>query len=105
MNDISYEQYRFLTIAKKYSGDKTIAFADSHKDICDFLIQHGYITRISSHHSDVIDGYRVRRSTVTGYRITQEGEVARYVFFSKFLKWWIPLIISIAALIAPVLYR
>ncbi len=90
MVDIDFKQYKMLSYIKHHKTIKGINFTEEQLDICSYLKSKGFITArtVVSH----TPHYSV-------YRITQEGRAQLSSYVLSFHKWWIPLAVSIVALI------
>lgn len=101
MSQIDPRQYSFLS---KLMHDmvKIDSLDDSEKDDCDYLIECGYVEEVKELIlCDTFHGTRKLPRTVA-YKITPAGRAARYEFKAKFYKWWIPVLISIAAILVSI---
>ena len=101
MTDINYPQYRMLCRAKKVTSMNPSEFSEEETDICEFLCSCGFLTKTEKYVRNSNGKVNIFEFEVTGYTITQAGKAQISVYRLSFHKWWIPLIISIAALILP----
>lgn len=93
MTDIARTQF-FLMVKMQRRGSLSYdSLNDSGKDDLNFLKNKGYV-RISRPASP---GASAR------YSVTAAGRAALYAFRSTFLKWWIPVVISVASFIVSVI--
>lgn len=93
MTDIARTQF-FLMVKMQRRGSLSYdSLNDSGKDDLNFLKSKGYV-RISRPASP---GASAR------YSVTAAWRAALYAFRSTFLKWWIPVVISVASFIVSVI--
>lgn len=93
MTDIARTQF-FLMVKMQRRGSLSYdSLNDSGKDDLNFLKSKGYV--------------RISRPASPGasacYSVTAAGRAALYAFRSAFLKWWIPVVISVASFIVSVI--
>lgn len=102
---ISSKQYWLLCAINRNPHINTTAFTGTKKQDFDFLLKKKYVEPIKKRRPiDTPNGSRHILQTV-GYRTTSEGRAAKYSFLSTFYKWWIPVIISIIALIVSIVFK
>lgn len=96
---ISGGQFRLLL--KFRIGKASITSFNKEKlDDCAYLVKIGYLVPVTKYcevsHSVI---GRSHIPQVCSYKTTAPGRAAIYGFVSAFLKWWIPVVISISAFI------
>lgn len=99
MVDISKPQYKML---KKLHKNKCLSYeylSDEEKEICTYLLQHNLISVTKKMGEFSKTDMILPPLKIDSCSITQSGEAQIYIFKSTFYKWWIPVLISIAALI------
>lgn len=88
MIDISRPQFKMLLKIKRARGLYADSLSLEELSICEYLLSNGCIS-----------DHTVPGSASPLLKITQFGDAQIYIFASTFYKWWIPVIISIIALI------
>lgn len=106
MVDINHDQYKMLKRISKAQSIETDSLTDEEKKICDFLCENRFILPQSDwdyEESNLSYAPFVPHIKSKKYVITQAGKAQIYSFKAAFHKWWIPLAISILALIVSIL--
>ncbi len=98
-DSISGQQFRLLLKFRK-ENSSVASLSEEKLDDCKYLVNIGYLTPIREYceTSPPING-RSCIPKLTRYETTAPGRAAIYGFVATFLKWWIPVVISIAAFI------
>ena len=99
MLDISREQYKMLSKINKATTLQSSSLSTEELEICEYLVDHECIKARTFAHPDFKGGIHVQRSLPPDIELTQTGKAQLYAFRSTFYKWWIPVIISVLALI------
>lgn len=99
MVDTDFPQFRMLVRIKKAVNYSAEGMPESEKDICEYLNDHGFIKPTYEYTFEYEAPLEDCGPKITSYRITQEGRAQIFSYIAAFHKWWIPLVISIAALI------
>lgn len=98
MVDIHLKHYKML---KQIENSKTFEnkdLSDEQIEIIDFLIRKDFVEKLQ--YDGEVNSYKdYLNLKPSGYKITQEGLAQISAYSSTFLKWWIPLIVSIASFI------
>lgn len=102
MLDISKEQYKMLSKINKSTTLQTSSLSTEELDICQYLLDHEFIKAKERPLPNFIGGIHVQKTLPPNLELTQTGKAQLYAFRSTFYKWWIPVIISIFALITSV---
>ncbi len=102
MLNLSKEQYKMLLKIKKSNYITSSSLSDKEIEICKYLMYNGYIESSLFSRQDINGAYHTLKKLPEKISITQTGETQIYVFRSTFYKWWIPVVISIAALIVSI---
>lgn len=100
---LSKEQYKMLCKIKKHKGLSRSSLSDVELAICQYLLMRDCIAKPK--HVSIpwqIDKSQTQNQLPEHLVITQFGEAQVYTFRSKFYKWWIPVVISIIALITSI---
>ena len=100
MIEISNKQYRFLKKIKRRTVVYVSDLSPNEITMARYLSTAKCIKAVHRMDLSVPD---VARVVPKSYQITQYGEAQLYTFKAKFYKWWIPVVISIFALIISVL--
>lgn len=98
MVDISPEQYRMLKKISRNDSAQTDSMSKDEKEICAFLATKGFLSVSKKCRTDESGNLDLFNTYPSEYTITQSGKAQIYAFKSTFYKWWIPVIISIAAI-------
>lgn len=98
MSSIDSKQYKLLTKLKRndLSAD---SLSQIESEDCLYLVQCGYATPAKDRVMCNTPGGSRRLLITTCYKITPSGRAARYEFKATFYKWWIPVVISILAIV------
>lgn len=105
MTDINYSQYRMLCKINKVTKINPNSFSKEDYEICEFLCSCKLLAKEEKHFRDSNGKINIFKFEVTEYKITQAGKAQISVYRLSFHKWWIPLIISIVAIISPYLNK
>ena len=98
MAGLDIQRYKFLKKIKK-KPLPTQSVTTDEKLKCDYFLKNHYIIIHEEKQSIVSkSGFISHKIVSSYYQITEEGKVAIYNFYISFMRWWIPLLISIAAL-------
>ena len=103
MVDLSKKQYKMLCRIKKQGNISLTSLTEDEKSVCLYLLDQKCIVspkRLPAPWQS--SNTPTSPSLPSVIRITQTGEAQIYTFRSKFYKWWIPVVISIIALITSV---
>lgn len=100
--DISREQYKMLLKIDKAKTLQASSLSAEELEICEYLVDHECIKARTFAHPDFEGTIQVQRSLPPNIELTQIGKAQLYAFRSTFYKWWIPVIISLFALITSV---
>lgn len=103
MPNIDAAQYRILKRLHKKGPIQSNHILPAQKSDYGYLLKCGYITEIKQLQESVTVTGKRPVVRVTGYEITAEGRAERYDFKATFYKWWIPVVISIIALIVSII--
>ena len=98
MVDLSKEQYKVLRKIKKHGAIQQSSLSDRELTICRYLLTVECLEAKCIYHPTATG---IGTSTVlpSEIRLSQTGEAQIYAFRSTFYKWWVPVVISIIALI------
>lgn len=103
MIDIDKRHYRLLTKLIKQKECFVNDLNTEELEMCEYLEREGLITtELSSHNAKTAIG-NIKSWEIKSYKITEKGRAQRYNYVSKFHQWWIPVYISLIALIISVL--
>ena len=103
MIDTDLTQHLMLKRIKRANPLSCKNLSEEQFKIIEYLEEHNFIEPlilegdITSYGNVFIDN-----SVLTGYKITEAGKAQIWAFSAKFLKWWIPLVISVIALIVSI---
>lgn len=94
MTHVSFKQYMILRRVKKYGSTiSTDHLSKEECEICAFLCKKEYLEIVSATYANDFS----RHGKV--YKISQYGKAAISSYVAAFHKWWIPLLISILAVV------
>lgn len=99
MVDISKSQYKMLVKVHKRNQLPYESLSEEEKDICSYLLAHNLIRVIKQLDKSSAPSMQLPAVKIKSVQITQAGMAQIYTFKSTFYKWWIPVVISIIALI------
>ncbi len=99
MVDISKPQYKMLVKIHKRNQLPYESLSEEEKDICSYLLAHNLICVIKQLDKSSAPSMQLPAVKIKSVQITQAGMAQIYTFKSTFYKWWIPVVISIIALI------
>lgn len=99
MIEISNRHYRFLKRIKKQRILYVSNLSSDEKAIARYLATAKCIKAKNQINQSIPE---ITRITPKSYEITQYGKAQIYAFKAKFYKWWIPVVISVCALIVSV---
>lgn len=102
MSNISKEQYRLLKKIQRMESISPNSLTDNELNICKFLSDKGFLSVTNKYQKTSDGNLNIFSSSPSEYSITQSGKAEIYIFKSTFYKWWIPVVISIAALIVSI---
>lgn len=100
--NISKEQYKLLKKIAKYNVISTSQLSAYEKEACIFLEQKGFLLIASQDRISENGTIDIFHCYPTEYKITQARRVEIYAFKSTFYKWWIPLVISVIAILVSI---
>ena len=96
---IDPSQYKLLKRLHRHGPVEISSLSESQKKDCKYLFDCGCISVIKSPvELNTVQGRR-HLFQATAYEITPLGRASEYNYKSTFYKWWIPVVISIAATI------
>lgn len=98
MIEISKPQYKLLVKIKKGKITSYKDLTNEQEEILEFLTENNCIVAASFTQNGFVNKGKVVYRYPERLKITQFGEACIYAFRAKFYKWWIPLLVSIAAL-------
>lgn len=98
MSSIDSKQYKLLT-KLKHNDLPADSLSPIESEDCFYLVHCGYVTPIKDRVMCNTPSGSRRLLKTTCYKITPYGRAARYEFKATFYKWWIPVIISILAIV------
>lgn len=99
MVDIDYSQFKILGRIRRHKSIKHDDLSDEEINICEFLFNHGFVTKNKTFNQIPNKFDNVPVLTVDSYKITEKGKAQLSAYVAAFHKWWLPLIVSIASLI------
>lgn len=102
MINLSKEQYKMLLKIKKSNKLPTSSLTEKELEICTFLMYKHCITSRLFSCPDITGVNHTLEKLPKELTITQTGEAEIYVFRSTFYKWWIPVVISVLALLVSI---
>lgn len=97
MCNISRKQYRVLKHIYRRKSINSSQLSDERIEICNYLTECNYLSIQPL--SIVLDSPLCSDYLL---RVTQSGEAEIYRFRSTFYKWWIPVVISVFALLVSI---
>lgn len=102
MIDLSKEQYKMLCKIQKKNLTKS-DLSERELSVCEYLLEIECIRP----DTQILPNYGGRSSVVKLFpsklECTQKGEAQVYAFRSTFYKWWIPVVISVIALLVSII--
>lgn len=106
MVDINHDQYKMLKRISKAQSIEIGSLTDEEKKICDFLCENSFVSyHCDWNYKESNSSYApfIPRIESSKYEITEKGKAQIAAYKATFHKWWIPLAISIIALIVSIL--
>lgn len=93
MSELDFKQYRLLSKIKRRKTLSGESIKRTQAEDLSYLLNKKYVcySRVQTPHSSAV------------YCTTPQGRAAIYDFRISYMKWWVPVIISLASLIVSVI--
>lgn len=103
MIDTNFSQFLMLKRIKRANPLPNKNLSKEEYKIIQYLLEHNFVKEnFSFGNITSYDNIYIDHSLLTGYQITEAGKAQIWTFSTKFLKWWIPLAVSLIALIVSI---
>lgn len=103
MVNLSKSQYKMLCKVYKANRLSASTLTEKELEICRYLMENDCLKSNYVSRTNISGKLFISKSLPSDIEITQTGEAQIYIFRSTFYKWWIPVVISVFALISSVL--